>query len=208
VVKEQDSDDGEARSRALYYACRSVDKEKQRRGYEQLGSLLYPIAYRKLYDADLAHDCVQEALKQIHTHIDTIRNPSAFPSFAITTLKHEYARRGMQEAKQSRIEEAIKGEIDRALAQDDNRSPSIASISFLLDCLLAALGRLDEKSQMVVVLKYFSTLSDPQIATLLKTDTRNIYTRRTRAKSKLRNDPQLLACLRERTGWIDLTDAL
>jgi len=177
-------------SHAIYDGCRSRKIKEQQRAYKELSYYLYRITSNyvmsKGCSLDLAEECAQQALMQIHKNIETVRKPGGFLAFTITTTNRICFRM---------IEKARRyGECGEALPEP-NEGHSLITPE-LLDCLLEAIARLSNKDmRMVLTLEYFANFKDREIALVVHTTTNNIQQLRFRAKKVMRDDQELLECL-------------
>lgn len=186
-------------SKAIYGGCRSNHAEVQNRAYKELGYYLYRVAYNvvapKGCSAYLAEECTQQALMQLHSHIENVREPGGFLAFAITTTKRICFRA---------VEKAIKrGDCEENPVKDE---PSIFEMvttenpktTALLDCLLEAIARLANKDmRMVLILEHFAGLDNNRIALILDQQKNNIFKLRHDAKKKLKTDQILRECVQD-----------
>jgi RNA polymerase sigma factor (sigma-70 family) len=190
--------------RTLYFACQQDGTDTQADAFKLLWSHLYRIAYAMLRaqrdPVPLASDCTQRALIKIHRSLDQCRNPVVFREWAAQIVRRVV------------IDELRRPEYRRQAAMiDDEHAPWLATTQQLttetdLRVLLHDLirhGPLSERSQRVVIGRYFEEQTDEVLARAeterAGQDVRPSHIQVTRAKNlaALRRDQALLERLRE-----------
>lgn len=191
--------------RTLYFACQQDGTDTQVEAFKLLWSYLYRIAYAMLRTqrdaASLASDCTQKSLIKIHRSLDQCRNPVVFREWAAQVVRRVV------------IDELRRPEYRRqtAIGLDDEHAPWLATTQQLNDetdlrALLHDLirhGPLSERSQRVVIGRYFEEQTDELLAraeteragqTVLPS---HIQVTRAKNLAALRRDQALLERLRE-----------
>jgi RNA polymerase sigma factor (sigma-70 family) len=190
-------------SQALYEGWRAEDQTLRDRACAELGLYLYRIAYNYLLQkscpqnlaAELAEDCAQQSLLQIHQYIDSVRDPQRFLGYAIRVTNGVCSRMVVKSARS--------GEWQKEARTDDDEAPELepvtadAAVAFdWMDCLMKAVEALiNPEWQKVLILGFFSALEDAEIAETLKTTSGNVQVMRHRALDKLRKSEALRDCL-------------
>ena len=191
--------------RTLYFACQQDGTDMQAEAFKQLWSHLYRIAYAMLRaqrdPVSLASDCTQKALIKIHRSLEQCRNPVVFREWAAQIVRRVV------------IDELRRPEYRRqtAITLEDEHAPWLATTQQLTDetdlrALLHDLirhGPLSERSQRVVIGRYFEEQTDEVLAraeteragqTVLPS---HIQVTRAKNLAALRRDQALLERLRE-----------
>lgn len=191
--------------RTLYFACQQEGTDAQAEAFQHLWAYLYRIAYAMLRTqrdpTPLASDCTQKALIKIHRSLEQCRNPAVFRDWAAQVTRRVV------------LDELRRPEHRRVLAIDidDEHAPWLASQeqltgvidirALLYDLILH--GPLSERSQRVVIGRYFDEQTDEVLARAETERTgqeiRPSHIQVTRAKNlaALRRDPALMERLRE-----------
>jgi RNA polymerase sigma factor (sigma-70 family) len=190
-------------SHDLYAACAAEGSAAQREAFTTLWGQLYRIAYamvRAYPDPEaLAADCTQIALIKVHRNLAQCASPERFSSWAAQVLRRTVLDEIRRPALRRRAE----------LPEDGAGLPTIAAPSLpegdLRATLLTAIGdgRLSERSQRVVLGRYFADSADEALAheesaragkPVLPS---HIQVTRAKNLSKLRADAGLMERLRE-----------
>jgi RNA polymerase sigma factor (sigma-70 family) len=171
---------------ALYSACRKKDDlELHERGYTDLFRYLYRAACQRW--PDLAEDVTQRALLLVYQQIQRCTNPAAFRSFALFKL--------LQAAKELRrsagIDQSLEIISPAALAESDDTLTAALVRQEGTGTLLDALKRLQDAQRHTISLKFFSGLSDDEIAEQLAITAGHVRVLRFRGLEQLRQDPHL-----------------
>jgi len=188
----------------LYIACAAEGSEAQRAAFTTLWGELYRIAYAMLRaypDPEaLAADCTQIALIKVHRNLAQCEHPERFSSWAAQILRRTVLDEIRRPALRRRAE----------LPDDGAGLPNIAPPSVpegdLRATLLAAIadGRLSERSQRVVIGRYFAEAADETLAQAESVHAgqpvlpSHIQVTRAKNLAKLRADAELMERLR---GW-------
>jgi RNA polymerase sigma factor (sigma-70 family) len=173
-------------NQALYEACRQHGSDAQIDGFEALSRHLYAVAYamlRQRPDADLlAADCMQLALIKVHRSLDQCQNPAAFRAWAAQIAR----RTVLDQLRRPTSRETALPDEGQLLPQQLVVQPPEQPLdvrALLLDAITS--GPLSERSQRVVIGRFFDEQSDELLA------------RRESALAKLRGDATLMARLHE-----------
>jgi RNA polymerase sigma-70 factor (sigma-E family) len=113
--------------------------------------------------SDLAQDIVQEVLVRVHARwhqIATLAVPDRYVRRMVTNEFLSWRRRWTRLLPVAAVSEDGR---PAAMAEP----PDAAAIYAERDALLAELGRLPRRQQVVLVLRYYEGLSDPEIAEIL-----------------------------------------
>lgn len=191
-------------SETLYRACLEDGTDAQIDAFTALWEQLYRIAYGMLHaypDAQaLAADCAQTALIKVHRHLRQCNDPRTFRGWAA-----QIARRSVLDAvRQRALTHTVRIEEHEALpdahpaaadsADDDLRAVLLTAISH---------GPLSDRSRRVVLGRFFDEHSDDVLAQIESRESEqpilpsHIQVTRSKNLSKLRNNPALVAQLRE-----------
>jgi RNA polymerase sigma factor (sigma-70 family) len=192
-------------SLSLYHACTSEGSDAQIDAFEQLWRDLYRIAYAMLYsrpDADaMAADCAQAALIKIHRNLGQCRNPASFREWCAQITRRVVIDELRRPEHARRVELSV-GEQSGALGV---APPPLLSNADLRSTLLAAIqqGPLSERSQRVVLGRYFHEKSDEELARIEReiseqsVQPSHIQVTRAKNMAKLRQNAALLERLRD-----------
>jgi RNA polymerase sigma factor (sigma-70 family) len=190
-------------SQALHEGWRSPEESLRNRACEELGRYLYRIAYNYVLQkscpavlaAELAEDCTQQSLLQIHQYIEGVRDPQRFLGYAIRVTNGVCSRQVAKSAKSGEWEKAVRPEDGEDPEWEPAVGDSTASLEWM-DCLMKAVEALVNPDwRNVLILGFFSALEDAEIAQSLKTTTGNVQVMRHRAIEKLRKSEALRECL-------------
>ncbi len=191
--------------RTLYVACQQDGTDIQTDAFKQLWSHLYRIAYAMLHSqrdpAAVASECTQKSLIKIHRSLDQCRNPAVFREWAAQVLRRVV------------LDELRRPEYRRqtTIAIDEEHGPWLAAPQQLagvtdVRALLHEVilhGPLSERSQRVVIGRYFDEQTDEVLAHAetqrAGQQIRPSHIQVTRAKNlaALRRDEALVERLRE-----------
>lgn len=168
-------------SRALYAACAQDGNPRLRElAYADLLHYLYCAARQRRPEG--AEDLAQRAIVLVIEQLGQVREPGAFPTFAMFKLLQVI-----------RSEPAPPvAEVDPELADPGADLAAAAEANERMAALLDAVGRLpDERQRQVVLLKFFAGVSDEQIGARLQMTAGNVRVLRHRCLGRLRDDPLL-----------------
>lgn len=184
---------------ALHAACSGREgQQRQNLAYDELGRYLY--AHARAHYPDVYAEAAQIALERVYETFDRCRKPIAFLAFALQRLM-DAARSVRRQRKQAPLSlNALLGEggerqgEEPADAGADLPTQAIdrelrAELTRVLRAFLAAHPR---SSQQVAALwfKYVEGWDDAAISHWLGVSVPEVHVLRSRAKKKLRNDPQ------------------
>lgn len=165
---------------ALVRRCQTGDKEAFSALVEKHSSVLFGTAYLMTRDRSLAEDAVQGALIQMWKHLPSLRLHGSLKSWLVRVVVNEVK----QQLRKKRVptvslEQAseVAGdpkEIETTLAQNEERQH-----------LRLAIQMLPAKQREVVVLRYFSDLTVPEVATVMGEREGTIKSRLSRALDRL-----------------------
>lgn len=174
-------------NRALWAACRQgADPARREQAYAELQRYLYRAAYNRR--PTMAEECVQRALELVFTKIETCREPGAFLTFALAKLRQALREEADEAARVASAEEAPEQATPADATTADVEDRERAAL------LLAAIGRLrDTRQRATLVLKFFHSYDDQQIAARLEITPNHVRQLRHRALARLREDPDLAA---------------
>jgi RNA polymerase sigma factor (sigma-70 family) len=211
-------------SRALHAACQSPRESEQAAAYQQLGRLLYEIAWRRIGgDPRLEHlaaDCMQESLLVIWRKLQAgqgPREPERFVgwSAAILINKLREALRRLEPKpavrRAKRVALSQLSSLDAPLGRDDGPSlaqrlpadhedPDSRQGHAELRALIAEIAEIDaisEQSRIVLLRGFIEGMDDDELAALLETSKANVHVIRCRDLAKLRLAGDYLDRLRE-----------
>jgi RNA polymerase sigma factor (sigma-70 family) len=171
---------------ALYDACRQEhDADWRERGYADLFRYLYRVSFNRWRES--AEDVAQRGLALVCEHIERCQSPSTFLAFALCELRYA-----------AQLEQRARGqELLLETAQPRETEPTPPSDSPLLEreqlqVLLDAVRRLpDRRKRAVVMLRFFSELSDEEIGNRLGLTSGHVRVLRFNALKRLRKDQHL-----------------
>lgn len=190
----------------IFAACAAEGSPAQREAFTALWAQLYRIAYAMLHaypDPEaIAADCTQIALIKVHRSLTQCESPERFRSWAAQILRRTVLDEIRRPALRRRAELPEDGiglpTVDApGLPEGDLRATLLAAISD---------GRLSERSQRVVIGRYFAEAADETLAQaesiLAGQPVLPSHIQVTRAKNlaKLRADAELLETLRGLEG--------
>ena len=162
------------------------DGEGYRLLVQRYWSLIVGLALCRVKDLDKAEDIAQEAFIRVHAQLHRLRNPSAFSGWLtrITrNLSADNLRQGERE-KTISLEDVSRYPTSAMYPISANPGMSEAQREFVWE----AVGRLPEKFQTVVLMRFVSNLSAPEIAQRLGQRPMTIRVWLHRALKKLRKD--------------------
>jgi RNA polymerase sigma factor (sigma-70 family) len=194
-------------NQSLYAACGQEGSDAQSAAFTILWDYVYRIAYAMLHtrpDAEaLAADCTQITLLKIHRSMAQCREPAAFRGWAAQIARRTVIDLVRQDAHVQLVPLPID---DDAPHQAFVVQPP--STNDLHALLLAAIqnGRLSERSQRVVIGRFFHDQADEALARVesqLSGETvlpSHIQVTRAKNLAKLRQDTALIHHLRDLVG--------
>lgn len=189
----------------LYAACRQDNSPEQAQAFNILWNYLYRITYTMVYNRvdpeALATECTQQALIKIHRNLEQCHSPEQFRSWAAQIARRtviDELRKSMHTRRATLTEES-------ATISQTEALPSPQETHDLHMLLRRAIteGPLSERSQRVVLGRYFNEQTDETLAqretsqsgkTVLPS---HIQVTRAKNLAKLRADTGLLERLRD-----------
>ena len=150
----------ESQEAALVRRCQARDKEAFRMLVEQYRSILFGTAYLMIRDRGLAEDAVQEALIQIWKHLPSFRFKSSIKTWLVRIVVNEVKQQlRKRQVPTVPLEQASEmagdfDEAEKAMIHDEERQQ-----------LKQALEKLPSEQRESLILRYFSELTVPEIAT-------------------------------------------
>jgi len=170
----------ESEETALVRRCQAGDKEAFRMLVEQHKNVLFGTAYLITQDRVQAEDAVQCALVQMWKHLPSTRLHGRIKAWLIRIVINEVK----QQSRKKRIPTVS---LDQVSEIAD--CPDEAGIAVIRDeehqLLRNALDRLPPEQRETVMLRYFSELSVPEIAAIMKQREGTIKSRLSRALDHL-----------------------
>jgi len=170
----------ESEDAALVRRCQTGDKEAFRALVEQYRSILFGTAYLMMRDRGLAEDAVQEALIQTWKHLPSLRLHSNFKAWltriVVNEVRQQFRKKQVPTVPLEQASE-VTDNLDKAeiaMIQDEERRH-----------LRQALEKLPPEQKEVLVLRYFSDLTVPEIAVVTGQREGTIKSRLSRALSHL-----------------------
>ncbi len=150
-------------SAQLYAGCRSANSAEIRAAFSELWRYLFRVSYhvcRDQPDAEqLAQDCTQRALIRIHDRIDECREPDAFRIWARRIVSHLTIDELRKRKRLLPLDEPL----TRTLTAPNSAETTHTLDLDMLQALLAD-APISERSQRVVVGRYFDALPDAELA--------------------------------------------
>jgi len=177
----------ESQEATLVRRCQAGDPEAFSMLVGQYRSVLFGTAYLMMRDRGLAEDAVQEALIQIWKHLPSFRLKSSIKTWLVRILINE-VKQQFRKKKLPMI--PIESAGDETGTLDEPETALIRSEE--RHSLRQALDRLQPEQREAVVLRYYSELTVPEIATVTGQREGTIKARLSRALDRLgeilRND--------------------
>jgi len=180
----------ESKEAALVRRCQAGDKEAFRILVEQYRNILFGTAYLMMRDRGLAEDAVQEALIQMWKHLPSLHLHGSFKAWivriVVNEVKQQFRKKQVPTVPLEQVAE-IADDFDgteTAMVHDEERQQ-----------LKQALEKLPSEQRETLVLRYFSELTVPEIATVTGQREGTIKSRMSRGLERLR----LILC-NDRTG--------
>jgi RNA polymerase sigma-70 factor (sigma-E family) len=142
-------------------------------------------------NTDLAQDIVQEVLARVHARWDRIAALAVPDRYVRRMVTNEFLSWRRRWGRQMPVATVAEDRRPAAMAEP----PDAAAVHAERDALLAEVSRLPRKQQVVLVLRYYEGLSDPEIAAVLgcRPGTVRGYASRALATLRIGLDPALLA---------------
>ncbi len=169
----------ESQEAALIRRCQEGDKEAFRLLVEQYRSVLFGTAYLMVRDRGLAEDVMQEALVQMWKCLPSLRLHTSFKAWIVRIVVNEVK----QQLRKKQVPTVPLEQVSEAAADSDGTE--MALIHEERRQLRQALQELSPEQREAVVLRYFSELTVPEIATVTGQREGTIKSRLSRALSRL-----------------------
>jgi len=170
----------EAEEAALIRRCQTGDKEAFRTLVERYRSILFGTAYLMIRDRGLSEDAVQEALIQIWKHLPSFRLKSSLKTWMVRIVVNEVK----QQFRKKRVP-TVPLERASEVAEDLDKAEKAMIRNEESQHLRRILEMLPQEQREAVVLRYFSELTIPEIATVTGQREGTIKSRLSRALSHL-----------------------
>ena len=170
----------ESQEVALVRRCQAGDKEAFSMLVEQYRSLLFGTAYLMIRDRGLAEDAVQEALIQMWKHLPSLRLHGSFKAWLVRIVANEVK----QQFRKKRVP-TVPLEQASEVTDDFDKAETTMIQNEERRHLRHALEMLPQEQREVVVLRYFSELTVPEIAAITGQREGTIKSRLSRALSHL-----------------------
>lgn len=165
---------------ALIRRCQAGDQEAFRALVGQHRSLLFGTAYLMTHDRGLAEDAVQEALVQIWKHLPSFRPRGSVKAWLARIVVNEVK----QQFRKKRVL-TIPLNHTNELGNDPDETETAMMQSEERQYLQQALNMLPPQQRDVVILRYYSDLTVPEIAVTMGEREGTIKSRLSRALSSL-----------------------
>jgi RNA polymerase sigma-70 factor (ECF subfamily) len=170
----------ESEEAAIVRRCQAGDKEAFRVLVKQHSRALFGTAYLMTRDRGLAEDAVQRALVQIWKHIQALRLQSSLKAWLIRIVVNEVN----QQSRKKRVPTVPLEETSEVVG-DPDEAEAVVVRHEQQQSIKRALEMLPSKQREAVVLKYFSDLTVPEIATITGQREGTIKSRLSRALDRL-----------------------
>jgi len=171
----------ESQEAALVRRCQARDKEAFRMLVEQYRSLLFGTAYLMIRDRGLAEDAVQEALIQIWKHLPSFRFKSSIKTWLVRIIVNEVK----QQLRKKQVPTVPLEQVTE-MADDLTGAETAVIHDEERQQLKQALEKLPSEQREILVLRYFSELTVPEIAMVTKQREGTIKSRLSRGLDRLR----------------------
>ncbi|NOK57639.1 MAG: hypothetical protein GFH27_549303n96 [Chloroflexi bacterium AL-W] len=189
----------------LYAACRHENSPEQTQAFTILWNYLYRITYTMVYNRvdpeALATECTQQALIKIHRNMEQCHSPEQFRSWAAQITR----RTVIDELRKSEYTRRATLTEESAAVSQTEALPLLQDMHDLRTLLHTAIsqGPLSERSQRVVLGRYFDEQTDETLAQIESSQSgktilpSHIQVTRAKNLAKLRTDTALLERLRD-----------
>ncbi len=163
---------------AVVRRCQKGDRDAFAAIIEQHRSVLFGTAYLMTRDRQMAEDAVQEALVKMWQHIGSLRNPAGLKAWLVRIVVNEVR----QLARKKTVTTLTLEELPDP--PGDDGAAVVAGVEIRQD-LARALAMLPPDQREVVVLRFFSELTVPEIAEATGWRQGTVKSRLSRAMDKL-----------------------
>ncbi len=162
--------------------CQDGDREAFRHLVERYQDVLYGTAYLMTGNPSVAEEQVQEAFLSAWKGIGRFRNEQPFKPWLVRILVNGImSRRRRRLIPTTSLEEA-------AHQRDDDDPAGLAEAAESQQKVRQALTSLSEEHRQVVMLRYFTGLTVPELAEVLECQEGTVKSRLHRAVGHLRNE--------------------
>jgi len=152
----------ESEEAALIHRCQAKDEEAFRMLVEKYKKVMFGTAYLMTRDRGLAEDAMQEALIQMWKHLPSLRQGITLKAWLIRIVVNEVNRQGR---KKRVLTVPLEDAPEIADDCDDIETMIIRNETHLQ--LRRTVEMLPSDQREVVVLRYFSDLTVPEIASVM-----------------------------------------
>lgn len=165
---------------ALVRRCQAGDAEAFRALVETYKNVLFGVAYLMTGDRTSAEDAVQEGLVKIWKSLPSLRDPGKIKSWLVRIVVNE-VKQGF------RVKPAPSLPLDAAAGVPCEADPpeELVMSTERRRLIRRALGALPREQQEAVILRFYSELSVPEIARVVRVPEGTIKSRLSRALSRL-----------------------
>ena len=161
--------------------CQEGQRDPFRFLVERYGKVLYGTAYRMTRDRGLAEDLVQEAFLRVWRGMPSFRGGGNFKAWIVRILvNHVMSERRKKRVREEPLVEAI------ASSQNPEAGEKLVLRKEERDRVRRSLEKLPQEQREVVVLRYYTDLTVPQIARTLGWRQGTVKSRLHRALDHLR----------------------
>ncbi len=163
---------------AVVRRCQRGDRDAFAALIERHRTVLFGTAYLMTRDRQMAEDAVQEALVKMWQHIGSLRNPAGLKAWLVSIVVNEVR----QLARRRTVATLTLEELPDP--PGDDGAATTAGVEIRQD-LARAVGMLPTDQREVVVLRFFSELTVPEIAEATGWRQGTVKSRLSRAMDKL-----------------------
>ena len=170
----------ESEEAALIHRCQEKDKEAFRMLVEKYKKVMFGTAYLMTKDRGLAEDAMQEALIQMWKHLPSLRQGISLKAWLVRIVVNEVNRQGRKKRVQT-----VPLENAPEIADDCDDIETTIIRNETHQNLRRAVEMLPSDQREVVVLRYFSELTVPEVASVMGKQEGTIKSRLNRALKRL-----------------------
>ena len=170
----------ESEETALIRRCQARDKDAFRSLVEKYRQVMFGTAYLMTKDRGLAEDAMQEALIQMWKHLPSLRQDVSLKAWLVRIVVNEVNR---QQRKKRVPTVPLEYASDMAGDCEDAATTMIRNETH--QNLRRAMELLPSEVRETVILRYFSDLTVPEIATVMRKPEGTIKSRLSRALVRL-----------------------
>jgi RNA polymerase sigma-70 factor, ECF subfamily len=168
----------------LIELCRSGDSHAAESLLRAYQPALFRLAISILDDAAEADEAVQDALIAAFHALDSYRGQAAFRTWLFTITLNTCRERLRKRSTHARLQQALQAVFH--LRPSLPKPEELAIEGETQAVLWKALNQLDENHRLPIVLRYYHELPIAEIAQVMGTSERTIYTRLTTAHERLK----------------------